>query len=528
MGPAFLLKKNSSLKIIKNKISSTGSEIKHLKNALLTAQDKTLDLKEKMTDSLSNEEIKIYDAHLEILKDPELEKKTINFIKINSCNADYAIHVVTAEYTKILNELGDPYISARADDIIMLSRMLILILQKKVENKITLNTPSIIVANSITTNQLSSIDTSLVLGIITSHGGPTDHVAILSKALGIPSLVGLAKSISKIKSGSLLIIDSAKGQLILNPSTFYIKKYDSLMLKEKHESSIQLKKSHDSVTTKFGTSIEINANIGSLYDVKKAKSFGADGIGLFRTELCFLDSEKFPDENMHYSIYESILKEFPEVKHTIRLLDFGSDKPLSYLNNIKEENPALGSRALRLGFKHYDNLLKPQIRALLRLSNLFNIHILCPMIASEDDWIQIKETIILEFNQLNNEGIRIDYLPSIGIMVEIPNVAFRPEFYIKNADFFSFGTNDLAQFLMAADRTNECVSNYLSQSKESILILIKNFTELAHNQGKEVGICGELASDEKCLSYFLNININSLSMPPSLIPKIKNEIRNTI
>jgi phosphotransferase system enzyme I (PtsI) len=528
MGPAFLLNENSSLRIIKSKISSVKSEINQFKKALSIAQNKTLDLKQKMINFLSKEEIKIYDAHVEILKDPELEGKTIDFIKSNSCNADYAVHKVTAEYTEILNEIGDPYISARADDIIMLSRMLILILQKKVENKITLNTPSIIVADSITTNQLSSIDTNLVLGIISSHGGPTDHVAILSKALGIPSLVGLAKSISKIKAGSLLIIDCAKAQLILNPSIFYIKKYDLLMLKEKHESSIQLKKSQNKVTTKSGTSIEINANIGSLNDAKKAKSFGADGIGLFRTELCFLDSEKFPDENMHYSTYESILKEFPEVKHTIRLLDFGSDKPLSYLNNIKEENPALGSRALRLGFKHYDNLLKPQIRALLRLSNLFNIHILCPMIASEEDWIQIKETIILEFNQLNNEGVRIDYLPRIGIMVEIPNVAFRPEFYIKNADFFSFGTNDLAQFLMAADRTNESVSNYLFQSKESILILIKNFTELAHKEGKEVGVCGELASDDKCLSYFLNININSLSMPPSLIPKIKNEIRNTI
>ena len=528
MGPAFLLKENSSLKIIKSKISSADSEIKHLKNALLIAQAKTLDLREKMIDSLSNEEIKIYDAHLEILKDPELEEKTINFIKSNNCNADFAVHMVTAEYTKILNGLGNPYISARADDIIMLSRMLILILQKKEENKIILNIPSIIVADSITTNQLSSIDKNFILGIVTSHGGPTDHVAILSKALGIPSLVGLDNMISKIKDGSLLVIDSKKAQLILNPSPFYLKKINLIILKEKQESSIQLKESHNNATTKSGTSIEINANIGSLNDVKKAKSFGADGIGLFRTELCFLDSEKFPDENMHYSIYESILKEFPKVKHTIRLLDFGSDKPLSYLNNIKEENPALGSRALRLGFKHYDNLLKPQIRALLRLSNLFNIHILCPMIASEEDWIQIKETIILEFNQLNNEGVRIDYLPRIGIMVEIPNVAFRPEFYIKNADFFSFGTNDLAQFLMAADRTNESVSNYLSQSKESILILIKNFTELAHKEGKEVGICGELASDDNCLSYFLDININSLSMPPSLIPKIKNEIRNTI
>jgi phosphotransferase system enzyme I (PtsI) len=330
MGPAFLLNKNYSLNIIKSKISSIESEIKQFKQALLIAQAKTLDLKQKMINSLSKEEIKIYDAHLEILKDPELEGKTIDFIKSNSCNADYAVHEVTAEYTEILNELGDPYISSRADDIVMLSRMLILILQKKEENKITLNTPSIIVADSITTNQLSSIDKNLVLGIITSHGGPTDHVAILSKALGIPSLVGLAKSISKIKAGSLLIIDCAKAQLILNPSLFYVKKYDLLMLKEKHESSIQLKKSHNNVTTKSGISIEINANIGSLDDAKKAKSFGADGIGLFRTELCFLDSEKFPNENLHYSVYESIIKEFPEVKHTIRLLDFGSDKPLSY------------------------------------------------------------------------------------------------------------------------------------------------------------------------------------------------------
>jgi phosphoenolpyruvate-protein kinase (PTS system EI component) len=261
--------------------------------------------------------------------------------------------------------------------------------------------------------------------------------------------------------------------------------------------------------------------------MQKAFQFGADGVGLFRTEMCFLESKNFPTEESHFQKYTSILKEFPKALHTIRLLDFGSDKPLVYLKNKIEENPALGSRALRLGFEYYKELLKPQLRALLRLSQQFNLQLLCPMIADIEDLLEIKEKINLEFHQLINEGFEIRKIPSIGIMVEIPNIILQPQAVAKKADFFSFGTNDLAQFLMAADRTNDRVTHYLPRAKESLLFLIENFTKVAHEEGKKVSVCGELASDEECLSTFIRIGIDSLSMPPNLIPGIKEAIRNS-
>lgn len=480
-----------------------------------------------MANTISIEELEIYNAHLEILKDPELKANTIDYIKKEKCNVDFALQKITSGYINDLEALDDPYLSTRSEDIRMLNRMLVNSIQGIEEPNIKLRSPSIIVAESLSTNQLAKIDTKQILGVITAKGGKTDHIAILLKSMGIPALVGMGKAFSTLIKESFLIIDCNQGELLVNPNQEIVLQYQLLKEKQFIDFERQIKVSQSKATTLSGKELLVYANVGALEDMQKAFQFGADGVGLLRTEMCFLESKNFPTEESHFQKYNSILKEFPKALHTIRLLDFGSDKPLVYLKNRNEENPALGNRALRLGFEYYKELLKPQLRALLRLSLDYNLQILLPMIADIKDLLEINEKINLEFDQLINEGFEIKKIPSIGIMVEIPNIALQPQAVVKQADFFSFGTNDLAQFLMAADRTNDNVAHYLSRAKESLLFLIEKFTKVAHEEGKKVSICGELASDEECLSTFIRIGIDSISMPPNLIPGIKEAIRNT-
>ena len=527
LGPVFIVENEKPLVVLKQKCSSVEDEIDRLTSALLAAQNKVLEQKNTMINTLSSEELELYDAYLEILKDPELKANTIGYIQEEKCKVDFALQQITSKFIYDLESLDDPYLSARAQDIRMLNRMLVNILQGREEPDIRLTSPSILVAESLSTSQLAGINTSQILGVVTAKGGRTDHIAILLKSMGIPALIGIGKAISMLKSNSFIILDCNQSELLLNPIQKIVLKYELLKKKQVLDFEKQIEFSQSKATTLSGKELSVCANVGAVEDMQKAFQFGADGVGLFRTEMCFLESTNFPDEEIHFQKYNAILKEFPNALHTIRLLDFGSDKPLIYLKNKIEENPALGSRALRLGFEYYKELLKPQLRALLRLSQLYNIQLLCPMIADLEDLIEIKDKINLEYNQLIKEGFEIREVPSIGIMVEIPNIALQPEALVKEADFFSFGTNDLAQFLMAADRTNDRVAHYLPRAKASLLFLIENFTKVAHIEGKKVSICGELASDEECLSTFIRIGIDSLSMPPNLIPGIKKAIRNS-
>ena len=527
LGPIFIIENEKPLVVIKQKCSSVEVEIDKLTSSLSAAQAKVLGQKSAMVNTLSSKELELYDAYLEILKDPELKANTIDYIKEEKCNVDFALQQITSVYIYDLEALDDPYLRARAEDIRMLNRMLVNSIQGRVEPDIVLTSPSILVAESLSTNQLAAINAKQILGVVTAKGGKTDHIAILLKSMGIPALVGIGKSISTLKKESYLIIDCNQGMLIVNPIQEIVLQYELLKEKQIFDFERQIKLSHSKATTLSGKELSVCANVGAIEDMQKAFQFGADGVGLFRTEMCFLESKNFPTEESHFQKYTSILKEFPKALHTIRLLDFGSDKPLVYLKNKIEKNPALGSRALRLGFEYYKELLKPQLRALLRLSQHYNLQLLCPMIADIDDLIEIKAKINLEYDQLINEGVEIRKVPSIGIMVEIPNIILQPKAIVKEADFFSVGTNDLAQFLMAADRTNNRVAHYLTRAKESLMFLIDNFTKVAHEEGKKVSVCGELASDKECLSTFIRIGVDSLSMPPNLIPIIKEAIRNS-
>ena len=406
----------------------------------------------------------------------------------------------------------------------MISKLVIEILDNKKKSSSKINIPSIIVAEKINPNTLAELESENLIGLITCKGGLTDHTSIIAKAMGVPYLINVENASEKIKNGDFLIIDSNEKSVKINPEKETILKYKKIISDQEIKNRKQLLNSKNKAFTKSGKTINIMANVGSVEDGKKAFECGADGIGLLRTELCFINSSVVPEEETHYKTYKKILETIPEKKCTLRLLDFGTDKKVSYLPVSNEQNPAIGNRALRLGFMYYESLLKPQIRSFLRLSKIFEIKILCPMITTPNDLIQVIDAIKQEQKELNLLGEEINEIPEIGIMVEVPNVAINPLDFVSNADFFSFGTNDLAQFLMAADRTNEMVSHYLEQANQTVVKLIKDFALALKPYKKEISICGELSSNQSYLKEFIDLGLSSLSVAPSQIPKIKTKI----
>lgn len=522
IGEIFFIKKNN-ISVIKKKSSNKPiDEIKRLKNSISILEKKILGLKKNLKNKISKENLSIYDSNIEILKDPDLIEKTTHLIKSKNYSAEYSYKYCSEEYAKVINEIDDEYLSARAKDINEISNELIEILLGKSSTDINFSSPKIIVSENISTNEIASIKSKYIKGIVTAEGGSTDHVSIISKALEIPAVVGLKSEIKKLKNKDKLILNGQEGEVIYNPTQKQLKEYKikKNILKEKFKNAI--KKNKEIAKTISGELIKVNANIGSLNDAKKALEYGADGIGLFRTEFCFLNRQNFPSEDEQLKLYTKIINVLPKKEFIIRLSDFGSDKKVDYINQPYEQNPAMGFRGLRLGFKYYDKLLKPQLRALIRLSLNYNIKILCPMISDIDDIKEIKKALINESDDLKLN--KTSQIP-LGIMIETPNVAMNAEEFIDHVDFFSFGTNDLSQFLMAADRTNENVAKYHEKAIPSIMKLIENVCNISQKKGKWVGICGEIASKKELLKMFIKIGVNELSMSPTMIPEIKESIR---
>ena len=522
IGEIFFIKKNNISAIKKKSSNKPIDEIKRLKNSISILEKKILGLKKNLKNKISKENLLIYDSNIEILKDPDLIEKTTHLIKSKNYSAEYSYKYCSEEYAKVINEIDDEYLSARAKDIKEISNELVEVLLGKSSPDINFSSPKILVSEKISTNEIASFKSKYIKGIVTAEGGSTDHVSIISKALEIPAVVGLKSEIKKLKNNDKLILNGQEGEVIYNPTQKQLKEYKikKNILKEKFKNAI--KKNKETAKTISDELIKVNANIGSLNDAKKALKYGADGIGLFRTEFCFLNRQNFPSEDEQLKLYTKIINVLPKKEFIIRLSDFGSDKKVDYIDQPYEQNPAMGYRGLRLGFKYYDKLLKPQLRALIRLSLNYNIKILCPMISDIDDIKEIKKAVINESDNLKLN--KISHIP-LGIMIETPNVAMNAEEFIDHVDFFSFGTNDLSQFLMAADRTNENVAKYHEKAIPSIMKLIENVCNISKKKGKWVGICGEIASKKELLKMFIKIGVNELSMSPTMIPEIKESIR---
>ncbi|BCR35607.1 phosphoenolpyruvate--protein phosphotransferase [Mariniplasma anaerobium] len=518
------------LKIDQQTIDTSKVTIKNIENEisyLHEAIEKTVvqleHLKKINAKKFDAETLAIFDAHITIARDPEVISQVEDKIKSESCNLTYAIRFVVDSILELFKDIQDEYIRQRASDLLEVSDRIIknhlniqMIDIQNIEHKV------ILAAHEITASEAAQINPKYILGIISEAGGKNSHSSIIARLLGIPALVGVDNLMDTVNDKDQIILDAVDGKLIRSYTKEtllqYKDKYFSFQLEKQKLKSI---KTVRSITTD-GIEVELLANIGSSKDLTQALDQNAYGVGLFRTEVLFLDRYEFPSEEEQFLEYKKVLESFKDKPVIIRTLDVGGDKLLPYLKLPAESNPALGNRGARLSLSHLD-IFKIQIRALLRASHYGYLKVMFPMISTKDEFMKLQK-IVHQVEKEFKEN-KILYKPfELGIMIEIPSAAIIADQLASVCDFFSIGTNDLIQYTFAADRLNANL-DYLNQPfHPSILRLIHMVTKAAKAHGKKTSVCGEMASDPLGACLLIGLGVDELSMTSSLIPGVKNKI----
>ncbi len=526
IGRAFVYKPEEFI-IIPYKIEETDPEISRFNKAL---EDSKLQLEEIKNTSLAKmgkEIADIFDAHLLILEDPAFVDEIRKRIRERKINAEAVVQEVVREYIDLLSSLESEYMRARAADVEDVGKRLIKNLMGVQEFGLEeLPEPIIIVAKDLTPSDTARIPAGKALAFCTSRGSATSHTAILAKSLGLPAVVGLGDAfLEAMRTDELLIVDGEKGLVIVEPSEEEVKIY--LKKKERIEFIRKCLKelARGEAFTLDGYRIKVVANIGDVKSAKLAVDYGAEGVGLLRTEFLYLDRIAPPDEEEQLAAYREIAKILGARTLIIRTLDIGGDKPVPYLKFEREANPFLGRRGIRLSFKE-SQLFKTQLRAILRAAAKHpNIKIMFPMVTDVSEVIKAKKMLAEVQIELERDGLDYATDIEIGIMVEVPAAAITADILAPEVDFFSIGSNDLIQYTMACDRTNETVSNLYQPLHPASLRLIKNVIEAAHANGKWVGICGEMGGEPECIPILVGLGIDELSMRITSIPIAKEIIR---
>jgi len=515
------------VKIDKSKkmITDVEKELLIFENALRKTTEQLEKLRIESIDKFGVETSKIFEAHMLIANDPEVNHSIKELIKNEKVNLVYAIDRVVANFVNLFEMLDDEYLKERATDLIDVSNRIIKnALNIEIVDLASIKEKVILVAKDLTPSETAQIDTNYVLGFITEIGGKTSHSAIIARLLEIPAIVGVKNILDKLDNHALIIIDGENGTILTHftevEKESYLNKMVELKENKKHLNELKTKPNKTLDNYQF----ELAANIGSSKDLKYVLEHGADGVGLFRTEFLYLDRLTLPTEDEQFNEYKLVLEKMNPKPVVIRTLDIGGDKNLSYLKFDEEMNPFLGVRAIRLCFQEMD-IFKTQIRALLRASIFGNLKIMFPMIATKEEFMRAKIIVEEIKKELDLESIQYGSY-ELGIMIEIPSAALNAEHLAKVVDFFSIGTNDLIQYTFAADRMNEKLEYLYQPFHPSILKLIKMVTNAAQNNHIWTGVCGEMASDLFAAPLLLGIGINELSMTPSQILKVKNVLLN--
>lgn len=490
------------------------SEIKKLSDAVAVSKEELEAVKNKVSEELGEEEAEIFGAHLLVLDDPEFIGEAENKIKNESVNADYALNEVKDMFVGIFESMDNDYMRERAADIKdVTNRVLRHILNIKYVDLSSLSEEVVLVAHDLTPSDTATMDKKKVLGFLTNIGGKTSHTAIMSRTLEIAAIVGMSDATVKIKDGDMIIFDGDKGEAIVNPSDEEIKVYtEKKRLYEEDKKSLELLKGKETITTD-GKIKELAGNIGTPNDVESLIKNDAEGVGLYRTEFLYMDSENFPSEETQFEAYKAVLEGMSGKPIVIRTLDIGGDKKLSYFQMDEEMNPFLGYRAIRLCLDRRD-IFKTQLRALYRASIYGKLRIMFPMISSLEELLLAKEVCEEVKDALKNEGISYSDDVQLGMMIEIPSAAVISDILAKHVDFFSIGTNDLIQYTCAVDRMNQKISYLYNQFNPAVLRLIKLVIKNAHAEGKWVGMCGESAGDQKMIPILLGFGLDEFSMSP--------------
>src|SRR6056297_127863 len=492
-------------------------EIDKLHKALEKSIEELEFIKETAEKNLGSETAEVFNAHIQILKDPEMINNIEEKITSDSFDVSTAVKTVFTNYITMFNNMSDDYMKERAADLKDLrNRLLSHLLGIKILDTSMINEEVIIVAHDLTPSDTAQFNKSFVKGFTTNIGGRTSHSAIMARSLEIPAVVGTNNILEQVEDGDLVIIDGVAGEVIIKPDEDTIREYEGKMIKfEEMKEMLKNYKGKPSVT-KDGHVVELVANIGSPNDIDGVLENDGEGIGLYRTEFIYMESADYPTEEEQYEAYKIVLEKMDGKPTVIRTLDIGGDKELDYLDLPKEMNPFLGYRAIRLCLDRVD-LFKTQLRALLRASVHGDLRIMFPMIATIQEFIDAKNVLNETKEELIEEGYAISDSYEVGMMVEVPAAAILADRFAKYVDFFSIGTNDLIQYTFAADRMSETVSYLYQPYNPSLLRLIKTVIDAAHKEGKWVGMCGEMAGDSIAVPILLGLGLDEFSMSATSI-----------
>ena len=520
LGKVMILE-NEDITLEKIRIENVEAEKEIFYQALHAVEAETQELIHK----LDGKEKDIMQAYLMILQDPTLAQETIRIIKQDKCNASYATEIGFNKIIQSFEEIDDPYMAARSSDIKdMKKKVLYKILNKKEINLSELPQNTILVTKELTTSDIAKLDLKNIAGIVTEVGGINSHMAIIARTHEIPAIVGIKQIVQMIKEKDFIAVNGTTGEIFVNPSKEECTKLEQIKENSKKQKEQLANFKGQSSSTKDGHHVELLANIGGVQDVDLVINNTAEGIGLFRSEFLYMNSEDFPTEKEQFESYRKVAERFQNQKIVIRTLDIGGDKAIKYMKLPEEENPFLGYRAIRI-FLDNVSLFKVQLRAILRASAYGNLAIMLPMISSIEELREAKKII-----QEVKEELKVKKIPfkediEIGIMIEIPSAALMAEELAKECDFFSIGTNDLIQYTVAVERGNEKIANLYTHFHPAVIRLIKYAIDGAHKNNILCGMCGEAAGDPLFIPVLVGLGLDEFSMNANKILQTRKLIR---
>lgn len=517
--------KRSQNHITRYAIDDTDLEIKRYEEARAKTLDQLQSLYDKALQEVGEANAMIFQIHKMMLEDLDYCESIVSIIKNQKVNAEYAVETTGANFSEMFSSMEDSYMKERSADVEDVSKRLVsVLLNENNSNDLSLEEPVIIAADDLAPSETVQLDKSKVLGFITKKGSASSHTAILARTMNIPAIIGVGSQLKEKYDEADAIIDGFSGEIYIEPDEETIAALrEKQLLKEEQRNLLLQLKGKDNITLD-GQKIEICANIGNIDDIGAVMQNDADGIGLFRSEFLYLGRKNYPTEEEQFQVYKDVAEKMSGKRVIIRTLDIGADKQVDYFKMPKEENPAMGVRAIRICLNRPD-VFKTQLRALLRASAFGKISVMFPMITSCDEVERIKQILAEAKAELDQKGIAYSDDMEVGIMIETPAAAIISDELAKMVDFFSVGTNDLTQYTMAIDRQNEDAAAFLNTHHKALIRLLKLTSDNAHKNGIWIGICGELGSDPDLLETFLAIGIDELSVSPSSILGLKKLIR---
>ena len=522
MGPVAVLKKND-YQVKRARIEDPEAEVKRVKEAVEVSKKQLGRLYDKAVREVGEASAAIFEVHQMMLEDEDYLESMENMIRIELVNAEYAAAATGDNFAEMFAAMDDEYMKARSADVKDISERLVRNLSGEGDNDLSSMEPSIIVADDLSPSETVQMDKEKILAFVTVHGSTNSHTAILARMMNIPALIGVPMDLNSLKTGMTAVVDGFSGQVIFEPEEDVQKETEKRMQEEAEKQKLLEELKGKENITPDGRKINIYANIGSVGDLGYVMENDAGGIGLFRSEFLYLGRNDFPTEEEQFQAYKQAVQTMAGKKVIIRTLDIGADKQVEYFNLGKEENPALGYRAIRICLKQPE-IFKAQLRALFRAAVYGNLSVMYPMITSTEEVEKIYAIVAEVEEELKKQEVQYK-IPEQGIMIETPAAVMISDRLAEMVDCFSIGTNDLTQYTLAIDRQNEQLDDFYNPHHEAVLRMIRMVVENAHKCGKWAGICGELGADLTLTEQFVRMGVDELSVAPSMILKLRKIVR---